>query len=73
MSTMTQPARKTSKVRLQSVMIRDSTMQHLTDLAESLGKNSPAGLTSDILEAISDMKPENFHVALAEFVKIGRK
>lgn len=54
-------------------MLRDSTLEHLTDLADSLGKNSPAGLAADVLEAISDMKPVNFHVALAEFVKVGRK
>lgn len=72
--TMTADApRKTAKVRLASVMIRDTTLDHLANLADSLGKNSAAGLTADILEAISDMKPDNFHVALAEFVKIGRK
>lgn len=65
--------RKTSKVRLHSVMIRDSTLEHLNTLADELGKNSASGLTADILEAISEMKPENFHIALAEFVKIGRK
>ncbi len=54
-------------------MVRDTTLEHLNDLADSLGKNSAAGLTADILEAISEMKPCNFHVALAEFVKIGRK
>lgn len=74
MATMTAPAqRKTSKVKLQSVMLRDSTLEHVSNLAESLGKNSAAGLTSDILEAISEMKPANFHIALAEFVKVGRK
>lgn len=65
--------RKTAKARLHSIMIRESTLEHLNDLADSLGKNSAAGLTADILEAISEMKPCNFHVALAEFVKIGRK
>ena len=69
----TETARKTAKVRLNSIMLRDSTLDHLTGLADSLGKNSPAGLAADILETMSDMKAENFHIALAEFIKIGRK
>ncbi|MCH6257415.1 hypothetical protein MLD52_12720 [Puniceicoccaceae bacterium K14] len=65
--------RKTAKVRLNAVMIRDTTLDHLTKLADDLGKNSAAGLAADILEVIPQIKPENYHIAIAEFIKHGSK
>lgn len=69
----TSTARKTSKVRLNSVMLRETTIDHLAELAEGVGENSAAGIAAKILEAASELKPENYHIAIAEFVKIGRK
>ena len=62
-----------SKVRVPSVAMRESTLEHLKVLAEGIGKNSAAAVLSELAEAASRVKAENFHVALAEFIKHGSK
>ena len=73
MHMVTKEEEKLSKVKLPSVMIRQTTMEHLQVLAAGIGVNSAAGMAATILEASTRVKPENYHVAIAEFIKAGSK
>lgn len=66
-------ARKTSKVAMNSVRVRDTTLEKLSNLADELGKNSPSGLAAEILEAISDINPKNYYKAISAMQQTGEK
>lgn len=64
---------KRYKVPINSIRARDTSLKHLRELSAGIERTSVAGMLAEICGAMVDLKPKNYHTAIAAMVKEGRR